>query len=48
MKIRGGVKMAGEWRKLCKVCDNPVVKGKLEDHKECLDYAKIVRSEKIE
>jgi len=35
------------WKKFCKVCDEPVLKGELEKHKECLDYAKIVRSEMV-
>jgi len=37
-----------KWRKMCKVCDGEVVMGKLDEHKECLEYAKIVRHERID
>jgi len=36
-----------EFRKLCKVCDKPIKPEFLGEHEKCLDYAKIVRWEKM-
>ncbi len=36
------------WKKMCKVCEGEILKGKLEEHADCKEYAKIVRYQKID